>query len=532
MKGFSPTSTAALACVLGALALAAPAAADLTVGVADDVGKLAPDGGAAFLADMRDVGLTENRVTVLWEADHPATIRNKDALDRYVANATAAGIRIQMLIAPSRARALSGSPAAVGQFVGFVAHVAQTYPQVQDFAVGNEPNQPRFWQPQYGPSGIPLACSSYQRVLARAYDTLKAVNRSITVVGVSLSPRGNDQPLASSNSSTSPVRCIRDLGRSYRASGRKRPIMDELAFHPHPNSETDSYRVGYRWPNAGTPNLGRIKQAIWDAFRGTAQPIFAEAGKPVSRAALPPLRFRLNEIGWQVGIPASSRHAYYGRESITRLADERTQAQNYAALIPYFACDESVKSMLYYGLVDEPDLERWQAGLVRADGTRRPSYGAVKSTLAQGLRRCTRRPTTWRHTMDVVGATARFTDRRRSATDTTWTFAVASDEASTFRAGMYRLKGRGLSGKARKRLLAAVGVKRTPAPVLSARGTIRAHHGLLTGFARKRVQPGRYVFAIRLRAEMNPARTTALLSRPFTVGTPPARKKTAPARKK
>ena len=32
-------------------------------------------------------------------------------------------------------------------------------------------------------------------------------------------------------------------------------------------------------------------------------------------------------------------------------------------MIPYFACDESVRSMLYYGLVDEPDLERWQAGL-------------------------------------------------------------------------------------------------------------------------------------------------------------------------
>jgi hypothetical protein len=525
MKGFSTTSAAVLACVLGTLAFAAPAAADLTVGVADDRSKLASDGGVAFLADMRDIGLTENRITVPWDPDHPATIREKDALDRYVANATAAGIRIQIVIAPTRARALSGSTSAVAQFVAYVAQVAQTYRQVKDIAIGNEPNQPRFWQPQYSASGVGLACSSYQRVLARAYDALKAVDRSITVVGMSLSPRGSDNPLAATNASTSPVRCIRDLGVSYRASGRKRPIMDELAFHPHPNSYTDSYRVGYRWPNAGTANLGRIKQAFWDAFRGTAQPIFAEAGKPVSRAALPPLRFRLNEIGWQVGVPASSQHAYYGKESVPRLADERIQADNYSAMIPYFACDESVRSMLYYGLVDEPDLDRWQAGLIRADGTRRPSYGVVKSALARGLARCNRRPTTWRHSTVVVGATARFGERRRSANDTNWTFVAGSEEASTFRAAMYRLKGRSLSAKARKRLLAAVGVKRTPKPVLTARGITRAHQGTFIRFKRKRLPPGRYVFAIRLRAEMNALRTTALVSKPFAVGTPPRRAK-------
>ena len=522
MKGFLTTSAAAFACALAALALAAPAGADLTVGVADDRGKLVSDGGAELIARMRDVGLTENRITVPWDPDNPTTIRDKDALDAYIANATGAGIRIQILVAPARARALSGSATAVAQFVAFIAHVARTYPQVKDIAVGNEPNQPRFWQPQFSRSGIGLACGAYQRVLARAYDALKAIDRSITVIGLSVSPRGSDEPFAASPS-TSPVRCIRDLGLSYRASRRKLPIMDELGFHPHPNSDTDSYRVGYRWPNAGASNLGRIKQAIWDAFRGTAQPVFAEAGKPVSRAGLPPLRFRLNEIGWQVGIPAGSQHAYYGRESITRLADERTQADNYAALIPYFACDESVKSMLYYGLVDEPDLDRWQAGLIRADGTWRPSYGTVKSALARGLQRCNRKRTTWRHRTDVVGATARFGERRRHATDTTWTFSVATDEASTFRAAMYRLTGRRLSAQARKRLRAAVGVKRTPKPVLSARGISRAHTGVFVRFKRKRLKPGSYVFAVRLRAEMNPLRTTALLSRPFAVGTPSGR---------
>ncbi len=526
MTGFRPKKpAAALAFAFGALALAAPAAADVSVGVADDRGKLAADGGAVFLASMRDVGLQENRITLAWDPDQPTTIREKEALDRYVANATAAGIRLSIVIAPSRARALFNSTSASTAFVRFVAQVARTYPQIKDIAVGNEPNQPRFWQPQFSNRGAGLACSGYQRVLAQSYDALKAVDTSITVLGVSLSPRGNDNALAATNASTSPVRCIRDMGVSYRASGRRRPIMDELAFHPHPNSYTDNFLIGYRWPNAGTSNLNRIKQAFWDAFRGTGQPIFAERGRPVSRAALPPLRFRLNEIGWQTAIPASSMHAYYGRESVPRLAEDRHQSDVYSALIPYYACDESVRSMLYYGLVDEPDLDRWQAGLMRADGTRRPSYNTVKSALTRGLARCTGRRKTWRHSTVVVGATTKFGERRRSARDTNWTFAASSAEASTFRAAMYRLKTGRLSASGRKQLLAAVGVKRSPKALLTARGKIRAHLGTFVRFKRKRLQPGRYVFAIRLRAEMNPTRTTALVSRPFAVGAPAATKR-------
>ncbi len=212
--------------------------------------------------------------------------------------------------------------------------------------------------------------------------------------------------------------------------------------------------------------------------------------------------------------------AYYGRESVARVAEERHQADVYSALVPYYACDESVRAALYYGLVDEPDLDRWQAGLMRADGTRRPSYGAVKSVLSRGLARCNRRPVTWRHSTVVVGANAKFGERRRSAGDTNWTFVASSEEASSFTAAMYRLKGRALSAAGRKKLLAAVGVKRTPKALFTAKGKVRAHLGTFVRFRRKRVAAGYYVFAIRLRAEMNPTRTTALLSKPFAVGKP------------
>ena len=183
-------------------------------------------------------------------------------------------------IYPDRARAITESPRAAGEFAAFTALVARAFPQVKDFIVGNEPNKARFWQPQFNANRTGAACAAYEPLLAASYDALKAVDPSITVIGVGLGPRGSDNPFATGNLSISPLRCIRDIGRAYRASKRRRPIMDELSFHAHPNADTDQLETGYSWPNAGIPNLARIKQAVWDAFFGTAQPTFEEAGMP------------------------------------------------------------------------------------------------------------------------------------------------------------------------------------------------------------------------------------------------------------
>ena len=51
--------------------------------------------------------------------------------------------------------------------------------------------------------------------------------------------------------------------------------MDELGFHPYPN-RTTIRRERLRLAERGHANLDRIKQAVWDAFHGTAQTPFAE----------------------------------------------------------------------------------------------------------------------------------------------------------------------------------------------------------------------------------------------------------------
>jgi hypothetical protein len=175
--------------------------------------------------------------------------------------------------------------------------------------------------------------------------------------------------------------------------------MDVFGFHPYPAKDRDPLAKGYRWPNAGVANLGRIKQAIWDAFNGTAQPTFDEPGLEQER----PLTFKLDEVGWQVAIPSRARKSYYGRESV-RPTDEKTQARIYGQLIRSVSCDPSVAELLLFGLIDEPNLDRWQAGLVRADKSRRPAWNTVRNAVGQ---KCSSRRVSWQHTEQVVGAKVR-----------------------------------------------------------------------------------------------------------------------------
>ena len=427
-----------LAAFCGALALAASASATPLFGVSDDRGKYDDDGGAWFFSELAAVGLTTNKMTVNWDPSRPDVIVEKPFLDRSIPQAEKFGIHLSFGIHIGKARAITSSPKALDQFTAWLQQLARTYPQVTEYVVGNEPNLTRFWQPQYDRRGRGVSGIAFAGFLARSYDALKDVNPNITVVGVGLSPRGNDMPRAKSNVSHSPVKFIRGLGIGYGRMARNKPLMDVFGFHPYPARDRDPLARGYRWPNAGVANLDRVKQAIWDAFHDTAQPTFAEGPQPLRAPAqepippilppippptipplpgpdpppvdppvepepepeVPPLTFKLDEVGWQVAIPTTSRRAYYGRESV-RPTTERTQAQIYGQLVRKIACDPSVDKLLFFGLVDEPNLDRWQAALVRADRTRRPAWATVRSAVQAG---CTSSPVVWRHTEKVVGA--------------------------------------------------------------------------------------------------------------------------------
>jgi hypothetical protein len=166
----------------------------------------------------------------------------------------------------------------------------------------------------------------------------------------------------------------------------------------------------------------------------------------------------------------------------------------------------------FFHLVDETDLDRWQSGLERADGSHRPSYEAVKQVLAQTHGNCQTTPVKWRHvTAVVLPAVAWGSLKPQPLKRTRWSFTAGAGEEADFRAGLFKAgPSKAVLGK---RLAAG-----KPKPLLSARGVIKASTRLVR-FPTRRLRPGLYVYAIRMSATMNSKRASVLVSRPFRVGT-------------
>jgi hypothetical protein len=471
-------AAAALASVVAALVLAG-AASSTTFGVADDAGKYADDAGAGFFSMLNDLGMTENRIAVFWDPANPTTIVDQAFLDRSIPQATRRGIEVMFAIYPLKARALVDTPNGIELFAEYAAKVARRYPQVRKIICLNEGNQPRFHQPQFDDAGNGVSGAVQERAMAACYDALKAVDPELDVIAFGLSPRGNDDFDAESNVSHSPVRFLEEVGAAYRASGRTKPIADDVSIHCYPNKNTDAPTVGYAWPKIGCVNLDRLKQAWWDAFHGTAQPLVRES----AASDRPFVRIYVDEVGYQTRIAPAKTSLYSGNENVP-LVDESTQGSYYAQLVRLIACDPEVALLNFFHAVDERSLAAWQSGVVLADGTRRPSYDAVKGAIAQNGE-CHGRPHEWRHTERVARAAADFRGLRRS-------FFVKADEGFSYDVGVYR------------------GSKR----VTGARGV--GHENTGTLFKLPALNRGSYRLAVKLSAEANPGRTSTF-TRSFRV---------------
>jgi hypothetical protein len=404
-----------------------------------------------------------------------------------VASAEHHGVEVVFAVYLKRAAAAPATRIRAAQLATWAATVARRWPEVRTWIGPNEPNQPRFWRPQFGRGCVNASGAAYATALGAMYDALKTVDADIQVLG-SLSPRGNDLCRARSNVSTSPVRFLAALGKAYRRSrGRDpcTPLMDGLSFHPYPPRNQDPPAKGYVWPKIGLPDLGRLKQAFWDAFRGTCQQTFGEG-----------LPLHLNELGYQT---ASRRSGYSGRENVTPISEAR-QGSFYAAAIARAACDPAVASLNIFHLVDEAERARFQSGLLRIDRTRKASFAPVRAAIVRAERGCGGRLTRWRPARRVIGAGVDFGRLGRSSPKrAAWTFRIVAREGASYDAGILR-----------------AGDPPTATPVLRASGRLRAQVRLLVRF-RGRLAPGSYVYAARLRAEANASRMTTFVSKPFTV---------------
>jgi hypothetical protein len=465
---------ALLACACTALALAG-SASSTTFGVADDAGKYADDGGASFFNMLTDLGMTENRIAVFWDPANPTTIVDQPFLDRSIPQAMRRGLEVMFAIYPLKARALVDTPNGVQLFAQYAARVAQRYPSVRKIICLNEGNQPRFHQPQFDEAGNGISGYVQEQAMAACYDAVKAVDPGIDVIAFGLSPRGNDDFDAVSNVSHSPIRFLKEVGDAYRASGRTKPIADDVSIHCYPNLNTDAPSVGYQWPKVGCVNLDRFKQAWWDAFHGTAQPLFGEAGQS---GPGPFVRIFVDEVGYQTRIAPEKAGLYTGAENVPTI-DEAMQASYYSQLIAMMACDPNVALLNFFHAVDETSLPAWQSGMVLADGTHRASYAAVRQAIVAN-QQCKGTLHEWRHSERVVGASALFKTLPRS-------FLVRADEGFSYEVKITR-------PTQTRRLTGATGVG-------------EAAHDLL--FKLPRLRHGSYRVTVTLRAETNPDRVTS-----------------------
>jgi hypothetical protein len=479
-----------VAAIVAAVALAsAPAAQAADIGANDDTLKFAGERGPALYQQMADVGLRQTIMTVRWRPSQPHVIQDREFLDTAVPVAVAGGIRVVFAVYPYPPREVQAGLATPGGFATYVAQVARRYPAVRQFVIGNEPNQNAFWRPQMGPSGVIRSAARFGPFLAAGYDVLKAIDPEITVVGVGLSPRGNDNPHARNNHSTSPVRFIAALGAWYRASGRARPLMDGFSYHPYPRVASDDLLRDYPWPHAGLRNLDRVKQALWDAFAGTPQPTTDEG-----------LELYLDEVGWQVDTQGLA--GYQGTENVP-VTTEKRQAALYGALVDRAACDPDIAQVNFFGFHDDPLRTGFQAALHRLDGTPRPAAATVRRAIAATALGCSRETTGWHPQLRVIGASAA---PWRTLQSGAVRLLVGASEGAAAVACLVPATTRDVRLLASRSAL----VNRAIAPCWRGRLTagIRLEAKLVPPLA-----SNPFLVAVRLQAEANPERVTLLLPR-------------------
>ena len=505
----------ALFAVLAALAVAGSASADpLRYGVADDWPEF-HSCGDVWWQSAGDIGYTELRMTIQWDASNPTMIPNQANIKAAVDCALLRNMTPVLSVYPAKAAAIGESDSAQQAFAGFVALVGRAFPNVQNFIVGNEPNVNRFWQPQYV-GGQDAAGKDYEHTLAYSYDALKVTRPDAIVWGPAISSRGNDDANAASNPSHSPVWFIKDMADAYKASGRSKPIFDEFDMHPYPpTQDTDPFSKPFQWPQGGAANLDRIKQALWDGFNGTAQPVPAEqAGGRTAQSARfggQGLPIDLDEVGEQTNVLQTSHANAYTSppENVTPI-DEPTQAAHYTELAEMAACDPDVKRLLYFPLIDEQAVSSgFQSGQLYVDLTHKQSYDAMKQKIASAKGECqggvSGVPTTWQHTTQVIGAQALFgpaanptgSPVSRPSGIGSLQVAVTANEDATFSASLVNAAGQAFG-----------------APVT---GTLHAYFKPAIKWV-GRIPDGTYTIAVVLTAATNPSRTSTLTSSPFTVG--------------
>jgi Bacterial Ig domain len=353
---------AALVALLAApSALAGPS---LKVGAVEDGAVWNNPGAQMDLARL--AGFDSVRMTAQWSTNQTSLPRaHLTRLQNAATAAVARGIQPIVSIYNVSSAQTPADDTQRARFVQFVGNTVASLPWVTTFIVGNEPNSNVYWMPQFDSAGGDAAAVAYERLLADAYDAIKAVRPNATVAGGAIHPRGSDDP-AGSKPSHSPTTFIRDLGEAYRASGRTTPIMDVLDMHGYADNSSLPPSMPHTSNTIALGDYGKLVAELGKAFDGTAQ-----------RGSNLPILY--GEFGVESIVPSNLSGAYAGTEPASSGAvDEATQVRYYAEAFKLALCQPNVIGILVFHVVDESALGAWQSGPFYANGTPKSSLGAIR----------------------------------------------------------------------------------------------------------------------------------------------------------
>ena len=340
------------------------------VGAADDaVQQDTLPAAKAQLDLLRLAGFRAVRIVEVWAPGERApTALEQQWLAAAIGAAELDGVKVYVAVLNGGSRTTPLSASDQSDFAVFTAWIARTYSSVTDFVVGNEPNNNRFWMPQFALDGSDSAAVAYESLLATSYDALKAVSPTIDVIGGALDPRGGDKP-GTGKPTHSPTSFITDLVAAYKTSGRRLPIMD--AFDLHAYEDNSSLPPSLQHPKTTTIAIADYTKltGLLAGFDGTAQ-----AGSTL------PIVY--GEFGVQTQIPSDKASLYTGSKPATsKPVDEATQARYYHDALALAFCQPNVKAFFVFHAFDEPPLSAWQSGVYYADGTPKTSLPVVKQAI-------------------------------------------------------------------------------------------------------------------------------------------------------
>jgi hypothetical protein len=229
------------------------------------------------------------------------------------------------------------APTSTSTFAGFARRVALRYPFVHRWAIWNEPNQRRWLRPT-----SPLVYT--QRLLNPAVAAIHNASPGSLVAGGVTAPRG-------STGGVSPIDWINGMHAAHAK-------LDAYAHNPYPLSPGETPTSGdCRYCTTVTmATLPRLLNAVQRAF-GTKTRVW------------------LTEYGYQTNPPDRLLGVSYAKQA---------EYDSEAALRAYLA--PRVDILIHYLVRDEPDLARWQSGLLTVGALAKPSYQAFQLPLTEQSR--------------------------------------------------------------------------------------------------------------------------------------------------